>query len=77
MILPLKYKPGELIGSRYLVYKALADGMGEVYLCLDTKLNYPIALKTFQERCLNRVKASILQSTSQIRSVSPHIRDPL
>jgi serine/threonine protein kinase len=52
MILPLKYEPGALIGSRYLVYKALAGGMGEVYLCLDTKLNYPIALKTFQERFL-------------------------
>jgi tetratricopeptide (TPR) repeat protein len=48
-----KYKPGELIASRYLVYEALAGGMGEVYLCLDKKHNYPIALKTFQERFLN------------------------
>jgi tetratricopeptide (TPR) repeat protein len=51
-----KYKPGELIASRYLIYKALAGGMGEVYLCLDTNLNYPIALKTFQERFLNNIE---------------------
>jgi tetratricopeptide (TPR) repeat protein len=43
-----QYQPGKMIGNRYLVYKALKGGMGEVYLCLDTKQNYPIALKTFQ-----------------------------
>src|SRR5256885_1932824 len=47
-----QYQPGKMIGSRYLVYKALKGGMGEVYLCLDTKQNYPIALKTFQARFL-------------------------
>jgi tetratricopeptide (TPR) repeat protein len=46
------YKPGDKIGGRYLVHKALMGGMGEVYLCLDTQHNYPIALKTFQSRFL-------------------------
>jgi serine/threonine protein kinase len=47
-----QYQPGKMIGNRYLVHKALKGGMGEVYLCLDTKQNYPIALKTFQARFL-------------------------
>jgi serine/threonine-protein kinase len=34
--------------------------MGEVYLCLDTLHNYPIALKTFQERFL--IDANVRES---------------
>ena len=47
---PLRYKPGDRIGGRYQVYRALAGGMGEVYLCLDLEEHHPYALKTFQER---------------------------
>lgn len=43
-----RYKKGDKIGGRYLVHQALMGGMGEVYLCLDLKQNYPFALKTFQ-----------------------------
>lgn len=47
-----RYKPGDRIGGRYQVHKALLGGMGEVYLCLDLEENYPYALKTFQQRYL-------------------------
>ncbi|MBZ0276380.1 MAG: tetratricopeptide repeat protein [Anaerolineae bacterium] len=43
-----RYKKGDRIGGRYRVHQALMGGMGEVYLCLDEKENYPYALKTFQ-----------------------------
>ncbi|MCB0165315.1 MAG: tetratricopeptide repeat protein [Anaerolineae bacterium] len=45
-----RYQPGDRIGGRYQVHKALLGGMGEVYLCLDLEENYPYALKTFQQR---------------------------
>ena len=46
-----RYKPGERIGGRYRVHKALMGGMGEVYLSLDEEPPVePIALKTFQGR---------------------------
>ncbi|MCB0165314.1 MAG: tetratricopeptide repeat protein [Anaerolineae bacterium] len=45
-----RYQPGDRIGGRYQVHKALMGGMGEVYLCLDLEENYPYALKTFQSR---------------------------
>lgn len=48
-----QYKKGDKIGDRYLVHKALRGGMGEVYLCLDLKHSYPLALKTFQSRYLH------------------------
>jgi tetratricopeptide (TPR) repeat protein len=47
-----RYQKGDKIGGRYLVHRALAGGMGEVYLCLDTQQNLPYALKTFQARHL-------------------------
>ena len=66
-----RYKPGDKIGGRYEVYKALMGGMGEVYLCLDLEENYPYALKTFQQRYLTSTRlhsecfsGSILQDGS-------------
>ena len=50
MLPTLRFNPGDRIGDRYLVHKALAGGMGEVYLCLDLEENHPYALKTFQAR---------------------------
>ena len=47
-----RYKPGDRIGGRYQVHKALMGGMGEVYLCMDLKEMQPYALKTFQQRYL-------------------------
>jgi tetratricopeptide (TPR) repeat protein len=52
-----RYRKGDKIGGRYWVHKALAGGMGEVYLCLDLKENVPLALKTFQARYLTSPKA--------------------
>ena len=46
------YQPGDKIGGRYQVHKALMGGMGEVYLCLDLETIHPYALKTFQQRYL-------------------------
>ncbi|MCI0549690.1 MAG: protein kinase, partial [Anaerolineae bacterium] len=51
-----RYKKGDKIGGRYLVHQALQGGMGEVYLCLDLKTNYPYALKTFQARYVTNPK---------------------
>ena len=51
-----RYHPGDRIGGRYQVHKALMGGMGEVYLCLDLEEMYPYALKTFQERYLTNTK---------------------
>ena len=49
-----RYQPGDRIGRRYQVHKALMGGMGEVYLCLDLEENYPYALNSlpysFNER---------------------------
>jgi tetratricopeptide (TPR) repeat protein len=53
----LRYREGDKIGGRYLVHKALAGGMGEVYLCLDLHETMPLALKTFQARYLASRKA--------------------
>lgn len=47
-----RYQPGDRIGGRYHVHKALLGGMGEVYLCLDLEEMNPYALKTFQQRYL-------------------------
>jgi serine/threonine protein kinase len=47
-----RYQPGERIGGRFQVHKALLGGMGEVYLCLDLQEIQPVALKTFQQRYL-------------------------
>ena len=52
-----RYRKGDKIGGCYEVYKALAGGMGEVYLCLDTQELKPFALKTFQARYLASPKA--------------------
>ena len=52
----LRYNPGDKIGGRYLVHRALAGGMGEVYLCLDLEENIPYALKTFQKRFTGSLK---------------------
>jgi hypothetical protein len=61
------YKPGDRIGGRYLVSKALAGGMGEVYLCLDEQTGLPFALKTFQSRFQGRIfqRSRILDSTGK------------
>jgi tetratricopeptide (TPR) repeat protein len=53
----LRYRKGDTIGGRYLVHKALAGGMGEVYLCLDLETNLPYALKSFQSRYLASPRA--------------------
>ncbi len=45
-----RYNPGDRIGGRYRVHKALMGGMGGVYLCLDEEDKLPFALKTFQQR---------------------------
>lgn len=50
------YQPGDNIGGRFRVHQALMGSMGEVYLCLDTERNYPLALKTFQSRFLTNRK---------------------
>ncbi len=52
MLTKPRYLPGERIGGRYEVHRALMGGMGEVYLCLDIEENLPFALKTFQARYL-------------------------
>ena len=52
-----RHRKGDEIGGRYQVHKALAGGMGEVYLCLDLKETIPLALKTFQARFLASPKA--------------------
>src|SRR5690349_18278910 len=51
-----RYHKGDKIGGRYQVHKALAGGMGEVYLCLDLEEGLPYALKTFQARYLTSAK---------------------
>jgi serine/threonine protein kinase/Tfp pilus assembly protein PilF len=51
-----RYRPGDKIGGRYQVHRALMGGMGEVYLCLDLEEMYPYALKTFQRRYLGDPK---------------------
>jgi len=43
-----RYKVGDVIGERFRVYEVHMGGMGEVYLCWDSKFNEPVALKTFQ-----------------------------
>lgn len=43
-----QYQPGDHIGDRYQVHRALWGGMGEVYLCLDLETRRPYALKTIQ-----------------------------
>jgi len=48
-----RYRPGDRIGGRYKVHKALMGGMGEVYLCLDLEEMIPRALKTFQQRYIS------------------------
>jgi serine/threonine protein kinase len=53
----LRYRKGDKIGNRYLVHKALAGAMGEVYLCPDLQHMLPYALKTFQARYLTSPKA--------------------
>lgn len=45
-----RYHPGDKIGGRFLVHQALMGGMGEVYLSLDLREMFPVALKTFQQR---------------------------
>jgi serine/threonine protein kinase len=45
-----RYQPGDKIGGRYQVHRALMGGMGEVYLCLDLETENHYALKTFQVR---------------------------
>ena len=52
-----RYHPGDRIGGRYQVHKALMGGMGEVYLCLDLNTNHPYALKTFQQHHLTNSMA--------------------
>ena len=52
MKLQPRYQPGDRIGGRYQVHKALMGGMGEVYFCLDLEENYPYALKIFKQRYL-------------------------
>ena len=52
--LALEYKEGDRIAGRYLVHRALAGGMGEVYLCTDQQTQARYALKTFQAPHLAR-----------------------
>src|ERR1700680_747067 len=57
MQMQTRYQKGDKIADRYLVHRALAGGMGEVYLCLDLEENIPLALKTIQARFLSNRKA--------------------
>jgi serine/threonine-protein kinase len=50
----LEYKEGDRIAGRYLVHRAQAGGMGEVYLCTDQETQTRYALKTFQAPHLAR-----------------------
>lgn len=47
-----RYQAGDKIGGRYQIHEVKMGGMGEVYLCLDLKQDYPVALKTFRKRYL-------------------------
>jgi serine/threonine protein kinase len=53
----VRYHRGDKIGGRCEVHKALARGIGEVYLCRDLQENMPFALKTLQARYLTSPKA--------------------
>ena len=53
MDLQSPYNSGDKIKGRFLVHKVLNGGMGEVYLCLDLKTDYPYALKTIQQHLLS------------------------
>ena len=44
------YQPGDVIASRYLVYRKLSGTISEVYLCLDQEHNIPVALKALLPR---------------------------
>ena len=44
-----RYKVGDVIGGEFLIYESLMGGMGELYICLNKKENYPVVLKTFQK----------------------------
>ena len=63
-----RYQPGDKIGGRYQVHQALMGGMGEVYLCLDLETDQPFALKTFQQRFLNKT-----QTPGSLRERSRHL----
>ena len=49
----LRYKKGDQIGHQYLVDKAIAGGVSEVYLCWHIESDEAFALKTFQARSLS------------------------
>jgi tetratricopeptide (TPR) repeat protein len=47
------YNPGDIIGSKYIVYRRLAKGgMGIIYLTYDKQTNSVYALKTFRDEFL-------------------------
>jgi tetratricopeptide (TPR) repeat protein len=45
-----RYNPGDFLGARLEVIKAIRGGVGEVYLCIDRDINKPLALKRLQTR---------------------------
>jgi serine/threonine protein kinase len=45
-----RYRPGEWLGARFEIVKAIRGGVGEVYLCIDRQINKPLALKCLQSR---------------------------
>ncbi len=47
-----KWQVGDKIADRYEIHKALAGGMGIVYICYDNRSERVTALKTYRERFL-------------------------
>jgi len=52
-----RWKTGEKIEGRYEILRILKGGMGVVYVCYDNETGYPIAIKTFQDKCFPDEKA--------------------
>jgi serine/threonine protein kinase len=52
-----RWQIGDLIGNRYMVLRILKGGMGVVYICVDQKTMFPLAVKSFQDKYLRDEKA--------------------
>ena len=65
-----RYQINERIKNRYLVYRVLQGGLGEVYLCYDMESEcHPIALKTFQSDPFDKEKTRRLYLSLHKESV--------
>lgn len=58
-----RYKPGDKIGGRYQVHKALMGGMGEVYLCLDL-FGDPLLASAGLDRLLHHAEILVASGSS-------------